>query len=79
MAKSLKDGASFNQREVIDFLVEFSSFKDRVEKKFKDVSKELDGKINEHELWVGVYLIATDYAEELASKKAKQETVQKAS
>lgn len=75
MTKNLKDGASFNQRDVIDFLVEFSSFKDRVEKKFKDVSRELDGKINEHDLWVGLYLIATDYADELANKKGKQETV----
>ncbi|KJS16396.1 MAG: hypothetical protein VR69_09485 [Peptococcaceae bacterium BRH_c4b] len=75
MSKTIKDGASFNQRDVIDFLVEFSAFKDRVEKKFKDVSRELDGKINEHDLWVGVYLIATDYAEELANKKSKQEPV----
>ena len=75
MTKTIKDGASFNQRDVIDFLAEFSSFKDRVEKKFKEVSKELGGKTNEHDLWVELYLIATDYAEELVNKKGKHDSV----
>jgi hypothetical protein len=75
LAKTIKDGASFNQRDVIDFLAEFSSFKDRVEKKFKEVSKELEGKVNEHDLWVELYLIATDYAEELVNKKGKHDSV----
>lgn len=80
MAKSIKEGSSYNQRDIIDFLMEFSAFKDRVEKKFKDVARELDGKTNEHDLWVSIYMIATDYAEEMANKKGKQETlVQKVS
>lgn len=80
MAKMLKDGASYSQREVVDLLVEFSAFKDRVEKKFKDLAKELDGKANEHDLWVNLYLISSDYAEELINKRQKQETmVQKVS
>lgn len=69
MAKTLKEGAAYNQRDIVDILAEFSGFKDRVEKKFKDVAKELDGKANEHELWVGVYLIASDYADEQASRR----------
>lgn len=56
-------------------LVEFSAFKDRVSKKFKEVAKELDGKSNEHELWVNIYLITTDYAEDLLVKRQKQETL----
>lgn len=80
MSKNIKEGASYNHRDIIDILIEFSSFKDRVEKKFKDVARELDGKMNEHDLWVSVYLISTDYAEELANKKGKQEAlVQKVS
>ncbi|OAT79305.1 hypothetical protein [Desulfotomaculum copahuensis] len=80
MAKVIREGASFSQREVVDLLVEFSSFKDRVEKKFKDLARELDGKINEHDLWVNLYLISTDYAEEQSNRKQKQEAlVQKVS
>ena len=79
MAKVLKDGASFSQRDVLDVLSEFSSFKDRVEKKFSDLAKELEGKTNEHELWVNLYLISSDYAEENHNKKQKQENVQKIS
>lgn len=80
MAKTIREGASYNQRDIVDFLIEFSAFKDRVEKKFKDVARELDGKMNEHDLWVGLYMISTDYAEELANKKGKQDTpVQKVS
>ena len=41
MAKILRDGASYTQREVVDLLVEFSSFKDRVEKKFKEDRKSV--------------------------------------
>lgn len=75
MAKSLRDGASYGQRDVLDLLIEFSSFKDRVSKKFKELSKELEGKGNEHDLWVNLYLISTDYADEIAAKKSKQETL----
>ncbi|SFH39444.1 hypothetical protein SAMN05660649_05050 [Desulfotomaculum arcticum] len=68
----LKDGASYSQREVVDLLVEFSSFKDRVQKKFKVLANELDGKNNEHDLWVNLYLISSDYAEEANIKRQKQ-------
>lgn len=80
MAKVLREGASYSQRDVMDLLVEFSSFKDRVEKRFKDVAREFDGKGNEHDLWVNLYLISTDYAEEISNKKQRQESnVQKVS
>ena len=80
MAKVLREGTSYNQREVIDLLMEFSGFKDRVQKKFKELSRELEGKPNEHELWVNLYLVSTDYAEEITIKKQKQDTlIQKAS
>ncbi|TYO93879.1 hypothetical protein [Desulfallas thermosapovorans] len=80
MAKIIKEGASYSQREVVDLLVEFSAFKDRVEKKFKILANELDGKNNEHELWVNLYLISTDYSEELINKRQKQtENLQKIS
>ncbi len=68
----LKEGASYSQREVVDLLVEFSSFKDRVQKKFKVLANELDGKNNEHDLWVNLYLISSDYAEEANVKRHKQ-------
>lgn len=73
MAKMLRDGGSYSHREVADILAEFSAFKDRVERKFKGLSDELEGKANEHDLWVNLYLISTDYAEELAGKKLRQE------
>ncbi len=80
MAKLIKEGASYSQREVVDLLVEFSAFKDRVEKKFKILANELDGKNNEHDLWVNLYLISTDYSEDLQSKRLKQpEDLQKIS
>lgn len=72
LAKMLKDGASYSQREVVDLLVEFSSFKDRVQKRFKVLANELDGKNNEHDLWVNLYLISSDYAEESSVKRQKQ-------
>lgn len=75
MAKVLREGTSYNQREVIEVLADFSSFKDRVEKKFKDLARELAGKANEHELWVNLYLISTDYAEEILARAKKQEAV----
>ncbi|MEW5763023.1 MAG: hypothetical protein AB1776_07465 [Bacillota bacterium] len=75
MAKVLREGTSYNQREVIELLADFSSFKDRVEKKFKELARELSGKPNEHELWVNLYLISTDYAEEMLARARKQETV----
>lgn len=78
--KSIRDGNSFNKREVEDLLIEFSSFKDRVHKKFKTLADELEGKPNEHELWVNLYLISTDYAEESLNKRQKQqENLQKIS
>lgn len=73
MAKPLREGTSYTQREVIDLLVEFSAFKDRVTKKFKEIAREFEGKPNEHELWVNIYLISSDYAEEVAKKILKQE------
>jgi len=73
MAKTLRDGASYGQRDVLDLLSEFSSFKDRVSKKFKELAKELEGKPNEHDLWVILYLISTDYAEEAVARRLKQE------
>lgn len=76
LAKILREGAAYNQRDVIEVLVEFSMFKDRVEKKFKDVSTELKGKPTEHDLWVSLYLISCDYAEDVMSKKAKQQQQQ---
>lgn len=75
MAKPIKEGLSYNHRDIIELLVDFSAFKDRVEKKFKEVSRELDGKSNEHDLWVSLYLISTDYSEELSGKKTKQDSV----
>ncbi|MGI6493099.1 MAG: hypothetical protein ACOX0T_12045 [Pelotomaculum sp.] len=80
MAKFLREGASYSQRDVIELLSEFSAFKDRVNRKFKDLAKELEGKANEHELWVNVYLISCDYSEEVVGKKIKQqESLQKIS
>lgn len=73
MPKPLREGASYSQREVIELLIEFSAFKDRVTKKFKEIARELDGKPNEHELWVNIYLISSDYAEEVTVKRQKQE------
>jgi len=79
MAKPIREGLSYSQKDLIELLIDFSAFKDRVEKKFREVSKELDGKPNEHELWVNLYMISTDYSEELINKKAKHEVVQKIS
>lgn len=80
LVRMLRDGTSYSHRDVVELLVEFSSFKDRVQKKFKELAKELDGKNNEHDLWVNLYLISTDYAEEQAIKRQRQESmVQKVS
>ena len=73
MAKLLKEGVSYIQRDVLDVLIEFSSFKDRVSKKFKELSRELEGKSNEHNLWVNLYLISTDYADEIIKKENRQQ------
>lgn len=73
MAKILREGASYTQRDIVELLGEFSAFKDRVNKKFKDLAKELEGKANEHELWVNVYLISCDYSEEIIGKRVKQQ------
>ena len=44
------------------------------------MARELEGKPNEHELWVNLYLISNDYSEEISSKKVKPENlVQKVS
>lgn len=81
MAKMLREGTSYSHREVIELLCEFSAFKDRVVKRFKDLARELEGKANEHDLWVILYLISSDYAEEIAGKKHKlqQDPLQKIS
>ncbi|MCL5780301.1 hypothetical protein P378_06975 [Desulforamulus profundi] len=79
MAKVLKEGAAYNQRDVIDMLAEFSGFKDRVEKKFKEVARELEGKPNEHDLWVSLYLISSDYADEQSSRRKVVDPIQKIS
>ncbi|MCL2337245.1 MAG: hypothetical protein FWC60_07475 [Firmicutes bacterium] len=78
--KTIRDGSSFNKHEVEEVLMEFSSFKDRVYKKFKVLANELEGKPNEHELWVNLYSISTDYADELVTKRQRQqENLQKIS
>lgn len=80
MVKPIKEGLSYSNREIIELLIDFSSYKDRVEKKFKDITRELEGKPNEHDLWVNLYMIATDYYEEVNNKKLKLENnVQKIS
>lgn len=79
MAKVLKEGTSYNQRDVVDVLVEFSVFKDRVEKKFKEVAKEFEGKSNEHDLWVNLYLISSDYADDQSTRRKGPEPIQKIS
>lgn len=80
MAKILREGASYTQRDIVELLTEFSAFKDRVEKRFKELARELEGKANEHDLWVSLYLISSDYAEEIAGKRHKQmELIQKTS
>lgn len=80
MAKPIKEGLSYSQRDIMELLIDFSAFKDRVEKKFRDVARELEGKPNEHELWVNLYLLSIDYSEENVNKKAKLDsTVQKVS
>ncbi|OPX85330.1 MAG: hypothetical protein A4E53_03548 [Pelotomaculum sp. PtaB.Bin104] len=73
MAKVLREGASYTQRDILEFLGEFSAFKDRVEKKFNTLARELEGKTNEHDLWVNLYLVSTDYAEETVGKRYKQQ------
>lgn len=74
----LREGTSYNQREVIETLVDFSHFKDRVEKRFRDLAQELAGKANEHELWVHLYLVSNDYAEEalIRQKRTSQQPEQ---
>ncbi|MEW6182242.1 MAG: hypothetical protein AB1500_03575 [Bacillota bacterium] len=80
MVKALREGATYSQRDIIEILAEFSCFKDRIFKKFRELSKELEGKNNEHELWVNLYLIASDYAEEALARRQRQEvTIQKIS
>lgn len=75
MAKPIKEGLSYNNKDIFELLMDFSSFKDRVEKKFKDIAKELEGKPNEHDLWVNLYMISIDYSDELHNKKNKTENV----
>jgi len=76
LVKNLREGTSYTYRDVVELLGEFSAFKDRVVKKFKELAKELEGKPNEHDLWVNLYLISTDYAEETTGKKIKQQQIQ---
>lgn len=78
MAKLLREGISYSHREVIDLLADFSAFKDRVEKRFRELSKELAGKPNEHVLWVNLYLVSSDYADDaiVKSKKAQSQELQ---
>ncbi len=71
MAKILREGASYTQRDIVEILSEFSAFKDRVVKKFRELAKELEGKTNEHDRLVNRYLTSTDYAREIAGKKHK--------
>lgn len=73
MFKVLREGSTYSQRDMLEALAEFSAFKDRVTKKFRELAKELEGKPNEHELWVNLYLIAADYAEEAMIKRQRQE------
>ncbi|RPF49648.1 hypothetical protein [Thermodesulfitimonas autotrophica] len=73
MFKVLREGSTYSQRDMLEALAEFSAFKDRVTKKFRELAKELEGKPNEHELWVNLYLIAADYAEEAMVKRQRQE------
>ncbi|MCL0081140.1 hypothetical protein M1N64_02785 [Peptococcaceae bacterium] len=75
MAKVLREGPVYNQKDVLEVLAEFSLFKDRVKRKFTDLAGELEGKPNEHDLWVNLYLIASDYAEELSGKCKKQHDI----
>ena len=75
MVSPLRDDASYSQREVLNILSEFSSFKEFVSKKFKGMSEELECKANKHELWVTLYHISTDYAGEAVAKTLKQETL----
>ncbi|MCL6557993.1 MAG: hypothetical protein K6U74_04155 [Firmicutes bacterium] len=73
MVKTLREGATYAHRDIIEMLAEFSCFKDRVSKKFRDLAKELEGKANEHELWVNLYLIASDHTEETLGKRQRQD------
>ncbi|MGO0122010.1 hypothetical protein [Desulfothermobacter acidiphilus] len=73
MVKLLREGSTYNQKDVIELLAEFSAFKDRVHKRFREVAKELEGKGNEHDLWVNLFLIATDYADDWMSRQQRQE------
>ncbi|ACX52670.1 hypothetical protein Adeg_1575 [Ammonifex degensii KC4] len=73
MIKLLREGTTYTQKDVIEMLSEFSAFKDRVTKKFREVAKELEGKSNEHELWVNLFLIASDYADDWLARRQRQE------
>lgn len=73
MIKLLREGSTYTQKDVIEMLSEFSAFKDRVAKKFREVAKELEGKSNEHELWVNLFLIASDYADDWLARRQRQE------
>ena len=75
MTKPIKEGLSYNNKDITELLMDFSSFKDRVEKKFKDLAKELEGKPNEHDLWVNLYLISIDYSDELTNKRNKPDNI----
>lgn len=65
---------------VMDFLqqnecyrVFFGTDMNEFARQIKKLARELDGKANEHDLWVNVYLISSDYSEEVAGKRHKQQ------
>lgn len=73
MARHLREGVTYNHRDIIELLADFSAFKDRVAKRFRDLSAELAGKPNEHILWVNLYLVSCDYAQDLTVKTGKNQ------
>lgn len=78
LTKALREGATYSQKDVMDMLIDFSSFKDRVHRKFKNLAGELVGKTNEHELWVNLYLVSSDYAEDAVIRNKKNHNAEPA-
>ncbi len=74
MTKALREGATYNHNDVMEMLIDFSSFKHRVERKFKDLARELSGKPHEHRLWVNLYLVSSDYAEDAVIRNRKNQS-----
>ncbi|WP_426377666.1 hypothetical protein [Desulforudis sp. 1031] len=73
LPKLIREGVTYNHKEILEILFDFSAFKDRVARKFKDLAREIEGKANEHELWVNLYLISSDYAEDSNIRARKQQ------